>query len=228
MKKVFLLFCIACLSLLCACGSKPAANPPNLLRADDARLGESMQWFFQTAGIASFEGEFFAAKLLACKRIVIDDIDYYYYDIIVAPRTDLPLGKVVIQLYPTGTAKAYYQSLGSVQAWMGDQGDTYASAPMEAVDKFCAFQLIFLWDNVNNSVFSQTCGDFPSFDTAMKSIDLSVKYADKEEALSLTLDGDIELLATEDARFIANPIMAKLLDHTVQGYRGIFHMRLPY
>lgn len=176
--------------MMCACQN---TQNETLIKANENDLSKSMDSFISISSLDYKEGNYFQAKLLEVSMInsVKTNTKYYYYNILVAPRTSAVKKIKSITFKPENDITNYYdnnknESLSGLSEW--NYIFTKVEYPtIEKMQDYTAYQYDFIFTNLNNSIQDEYNISDAELNDYMKNITIEILFNDnKKEILHLT------------------------------------------
>lgn len=208
LKKVFLLIGLIGLLFLYSGCSGPQAGEYAILEPNDSDLHVTMKNYYAADCLAQTGGEFFQAKLLQGAKIPTFNTEGepttdYFYHIIIAPRTEMPLYEVGFRMLPGKLAQDYFSNKLNEDINSGSSSDLRWDKminPMSTKSEFVCFDFYISWNNLGNAYFESSQIQLSSFDQAMSQITIMIQYNDFHcETLELSIQPKIhEVSSLED------------------------------
>ncbi len=199
MKRPLLLLTSLCLLLIALAGCRKASYPP--LKQDDGDLNQSMKDYFATVDMGYGEGKLFSAKMLECKKVIFNREDYdtsysnYLYRVVIAPKTEAPMNKISVMMYPTFGIDKYYKEYaigGRHTLEMQELGfGSYPELHIEKKGGLVAIDFFFYLNNMGDDQQHKANIGEKEFDAGMTTLRIEIDCDGNKDTIQLSFTGKL-------------------------------------
>ena len=199
-KHVFVLFIILML-FVSGCTNRNY----NYLSRDDDNLSASMHDFYNAKDVGYGEGERFSIKLLEFYKVRFSDPSYdtpynfYLYRMVIAPRTDLPMNRLKLELMPTNNLGEYFDQYsagkGTTLNTTNMVLNSYPEMHITEKQELCALDYVFYLSNLGDKLQQKAGISDKDFDEGLSNLKIKVNCDGYEEVITLAYSGELNLIA---------------------------------
>jgi hypothetical protein len=180
-----------------------------ILTKDHPKINFSLKNYFNQEAIGVARGKAFEVKIVRLVKITVstndpkENVQYYYYDILIAPITDqLPLQFKNVIVYPTGKAVDYFKNkqtyLYPAPNQYRDFVKTVTFNKWDEIRNLYVYEYTFLYSNLSDSVQSERKMSTFDLDEGMKTIDVTISYNNTSETIRVGLDEPLVTVNTNN------------------------------
>lgn len=193
MRKL-LLVTLALLVILFGC------KKSEVIDNNDQDLTDTMKNFFAAKYDDYVKGDHFQVKLLSLAKVYYEDKVIYKYSIVIAPMLDERMNIYGFSLSLDDEAQKYYQEGGltsydSFAIQIYDKGDLPVKS---GKDDMHAYRIETYLDNRNNETQKDYGYTEEDFDSLLSKINVTIKYNNKKETLSVSAHDIIVVKCEQD------------------------------
>lgn len=223
----FLIISLSCL-LICSCNKGVKEEYP-CIDWNSTELNETMINYHNTDSCGFTQGKYFEAKLLECYKIKHDQSTFYYYNLVIAPRTIMPIANIKVAMNPAPLLADYFSKFKGNMG-MGSDNDWGAEfKPMKSISELIAIQYKMMWNNKGDDKQTASGIKPEAFDTAMTEITIEIRLNNNTYKDTLILKLDDKLISIDNPD---NPLIAQnqniqdlLINNKVNSSRGSFWIK---
>lgn len=227
MKRILLAMALVW-ALAVPWGCSPQVPEEPRLDPGDPALHVTMRNFFQADALEHVVGERFQAKLLQCAKIADRTVEgypatSYYYHIVVAPTTELPIENIHVALFPETTTYFFWgKDHRNNSDPFVDYGPGWCDmiSPMTKKEELVCLDFYTNWltpdSNIENSSLTPE-----ELDQGMGAISVYIRYnGSQEETLRLTVPALPHVTSAEDPLAQSDLVIADYFNDRPLGGRS--------